>query len=188
MAVKTFTVSEVLTASDTNTYLANSGLVYVTSATPSGAQTIDITNCFSSTYDFYVLEAAYYGSTAIDFQFRYLTGTNTPNTAANYNRDGFYYLGGITNFGASGATTQFFGNTAGGAGLISTTRMVIHNPFSSSSRTTCEHFHFDCQSGLTATFASQHTTTTSFTGIRIYSSNGSTTLTGRISVYGMRQA
>jgi hypothetical protein len=29
MAIKTFTTGEVLTAADTNTYLANSGLVYV---------------------------------------------------------------------------------------------------------------------------------------------------------------
>ena len=31
MAIKTFTTGEVLTASDTNTYLANAGLVYITS-------------------------------------------------------------------------------------------------------------------------------------------------------------
>jgi hypothetical protein len=30
MAIKTFTTGEVLTASDTNTYLANSGLVFET--------------------------------------------------------------------------------------------------------------------------------------------------------------
>jgi hypothetical protein len=29
MAIKTFTTGEVLTASDTNTYLANAGLVFV---------------------------------------------------------------------------------------------------------------------------------------------------------------
>lgn len=53
MAVKTFT-NEQLTASDTNTYLANSGLVYVTSktwTTTSSAQQID--GCFTSTYDSY---------------------------------------------------------------------------------------------------------------------------------------
>ena len=31
MAVKTFSTGEVLTASDTNTYLNNGGLVYITS-------------------------------------------------------------------------------------------------------------------------------------------------------------
>ena len=54
MAIKTFTTGEVLTASDTNTYLANSGLVYVTSATVgSGVTSIPISNAFSSTYKDY---------------------------------------------------------------------------------------------------------------------------------------
>ena len=54
MAIKTFTTGEVLTASDTNTYLANSGLVYVTSATiGSGVSSVTVSNCFSSTYDNY---------------------------------------------------------------------------------------------------------------------------------------
>ena len=53
MAVKTFT-SSTLTASDTNTYLANAGLVYVTSVTGgTGVTTITVSNCFSSTYDAY---------------------------------------------------------------------------------------------------------------------------------------
>jgi len=54
MAIKTFSVGEVLTASDTNTYLANSGLVYITSATiGSGVTFATVANCFSSTYDNY---------------------------------------------------------------------------------------------------------------------------------------
>lgn len=56
MAVKTFTTNEVLTSTDTNTYLANAGLVYVTTAVipASPASTsVAVTNCFSSTYDSY---------------------------------------------------------------------------------------------------------------------------------------
>lgn len=54
MAIKTFSVGEVLTASDTNTFLANAGLVYVTSTTVGTAvSTVTINNCFSSTYDNY---------------------------------------------------------------------------------------------------------------------------------------
>lgn len=51
MSVKTFT-STTLSSSDVNTYLANSGLVYVTSVAASGTS-VTITNCFSSTYDNY---------------------------------------------------------------------------------------------------------------------------------------
>lgn len=54
MAVKTFTTGEVLTASDTNTYLNNGGLVYVTSTTiSSSVASVTISNCFSSTYTNY---------------------------------------------------------------------------------------------------------------------------------------
>ena len=54
MAIKTFTTGEVLTASDTNTYLANSGLVFVKSQTVgSGITTVTVSNAFNSTYDNY---------------------------------------------------------------------------------------------------------------------------------------
>ena len=54
MAIKTFSTGEVLTASDTNTFLANAGLVYVTSTTVgSGVSSVTVSNVFSSTYDDY---------------------------------------------------------------------------------------------------------------------------------------
>ena len=53
MSVKTFT-TETLTSADTNTYLANSGLVYVTSATiGSGVSSVTVSSAFNSTYDDY---------------------------------------------------------------------------------------------------------------------------------------
>jgi hypothetical protein len=55
MAVKTFT-TETLTSADTNEYLANSGLVYVTSATVgTGASSVTVSSAFNSTYDNYVI-------------------------------------------------------------------------------------------------------------------------------------
>jgi len=54
MAIKTFTTGEVLTAADTNTYLANSGLVYVTSATVgTGVSSVTVSSAFNITYDNY---------------------------------------------------------------------------------------------------------------------------------------
>ena len=54
MAVKTFTSGETLTAGDTNTYLNNGGLVYVTSATIGVAvSSVTVSSVFSSTYDSY---------------------------------------------------------------------------------------------------------------------------------------
>ena len=51
MAVKTFSVGETLTASDTNTYLTNGGLVYITEGTASNTSAVDVNSVFSSTYD-----------------------------------------------------------------------------------------------------------------------------------------
>jgi hypothetical protein len=53
MAIKTFTTGEVLTASDTNTYLANSGLVYISTTTFSGSTAAQFQSCFTSTYTNY---------------------------------------------------------------------------------------------------------------------------------------
>jgi hypothetical protein len=54
MAIKTFTTGEVLTASDTNTYLANSGLVFVKSQTVGvGVTAVTVSDAFSATYDAY---------------------------------------------------------------------------------------------------------------------------------------
>ena len=54
MATKTFTTGEVLTAADTNTYLANSGLDFIKQQTVgSGVTTVTVSSAFSSTYDNY---------------------------------------------------------------------------------------------------------------------------------------
>lgn len=54
MAVKTFTDSTTLPASDINTYLNNGGLVYVSSTTiGSGVTSVTVSNAFSATYDSY---------------------------------------------------------------------------------------------------------------------------------------
>jgi len=55
MPVKSnFAAGNILTASDTNTYLTNGGLVYVTEVTiGSAVSSVAVSNCFSSTYDHY---------------------------------------------------------------------------------------------------------------------------------------
>ena len=86
MAVKTFTTGEVLTASDTNTYLANAGLVYITSLTWSSTSNAQqINNCFTSTYDNYRITFTGIGnqSTPTGLNFRLVDGT-TPDSTANY--------------------------------------------------------------------------------------------------------
>jgi hypothetical protein len=105
MSVKTFTTGEVLTASDTNTYLANSGLVYVTQADLTSA--LQITNCFSTTYDAYriVVNTATVSASA-DITVQLVSGS-TPYTTANYND-----IGTLTGF-ASGPSREAAQNVYG---------------------------------------------------------------------------
>jgi hypothetical protein len=57
MAIKTFTTGEVLTASDTNTYLANSGLVLIKTQTiGSAVSSVTVSSAFSTDYDNYLIK------------------------------------------------------------------------------------------------------------------------------------
>lgn len=101
MAIKTFTAGSILTASDTNTFLANSGLVFVQGGTLSlTTSATNVTAVFSSTYKNYrVLLNITARSTSNRFDMRYLVGT-TP-TSANY------YQGGIgSDYGSN--TTAYY--------------------------------------------------------------------------------
>jgi hypothetical protein len=110
MAIKTFSVGEVLTAADTNTYLGNSGLVYVKSQTVGNAVgTVTVSDAFSTTYDSYKIiytggnmsvstalvcqigaaSTGYYGA------FVYGQSNTTSVSAANDNNTAFFtYAGG----------------------------------------------------------------------------------------------
>jgi len=99
MAIKTFTTGEVLTAADTNTYLANSGLVFVKSQTVgSGVSSVTVSSAFSSTYDNYVVT--------------YQGGTMTSDTALTFK------LGSTTNncYGAFIYTPSYLGTTVTNVG------------------------------------------------------------------------
>ena len=110
MAVKTFG-SEILTSGDVNTYLANSGLVYVTSqAVGTGVSSVTVTGCFSSTYDNYKViytDGVLSSNTSISVQFgsaasNYYgtlvyanwSGTTTPQSAVTNNGASAQYCGG----------------------------------------------------------------------------------------------
>ena len=99
MAVKTFTTGEVLTAADTNTYLNNGGLVYITETAITASASISINNCFTTTYSNYrvVISAAKHGSTA--------TGLSIKLRASGTDTSTGYYWG------------QLFANYAGTSGV-----------------------------------------------------------------------
>jgi hypothetical protein len=89
MAVKTFAVGEVLTASDTNTYLNNGGLVYITSFTvpaSPASTTVVCSNVFSSTYDTYRVVVTGIKASTANTSFRLTMGSTT----TGYYQNGYY--------------------------------------------------------------------------------------------------
>ena len=97
MAVKTFTTGEVLTASDTNTYLANAGLVYITSTTAGSAvSSVTISNCFTTTYDNYRVVVSG-GSFSSNVPVMFKVGPSSPATGYYANLIYSSYGSSVTN-------------------------------------------------------------------------------------------
>ena len=192
MAIKTFTTGEVLTAADTNTYLANSGLVYIKEANPSAATAISIDNCFSATYNAYRIvwvPTAYSSASACQTCMRLRVG-GTDNANSNYLRSRWYYGAG----GASG--TDGGSATATEFALAETTipfhpmSIDIYSPFQSVKTSVgSKAVAYQAASGgvlFGIESVGITTVTTSYDGFTLFPTNG--TFTGKLLVYGYRQA
>ena len=188
MAIKTFTTGEVLTASDTNTYLANSGLVYITGGALSGTAT-DFVGCFTSDYDNYRIEITTINTTVGWLSSRMLVGT-TPQTFNYYMAlSGRTSGGAVVGDSAAGANMAYmcYVYQAGGYAVCSydiftpqkpTNTFFLGQYASLNSAAATYNFY---SGGITAEGGTQHD------GIRILHS-GSVTLSGNVRIYGYRQA
>ena len=107
MTVKTFTSGEVLTASDTNTYLNNGGLVYVASGTFSAANSHTFTGGFTSTYTNYRLIVDLTGTATSEIRLQ-LSIAGTP-TATGYGYGIHYtaFASATDSYTNAGNTTSF---------------------------------------------------------------------------------
>ena len=180
MAIKTFTTGEVLTAADTNTYLANSGLVYVTSATVGTAvSSVTLTGAFNSTYDAY--EIVYTGGVSSSLADIYLQMTGI--TAGNYFSAGAFNTSGsgaYNGIGVSSGTSWYIGNcTTTSYGI----RTTVHNPNLTKNTYYRSDFASDFCSGWAGGVIN---VTTSVTGFTINPTAGTIT-GGTITVYGYRK-
>ena len=110
MAIKTFTDLTTLPASDINTYLANSGLVYIKGQTiGAGVSSVTLTDAFSADYDAYKIIATGVGATgsggSVGLQLTGLTtgyyaailyavwGSSTPLVATDNNNSSWAFAG-----------------------------------------------------------------------------------------------
>ena len=179
MSIKTFTVGEVLTAANTNTYLANSGLVYVTSATVGTAVTsVTVSSAFNSTYDNYVVV---YGGGAMSVD----TGISLQlgSTVTNYYGNLIY--GSYTNNTVLGLgennVTKF---TYSGGGSSPSVYIELINPFLALQTEIRCRVRYATVYG---TYVGLQTNGTSFTAFTLAPFSGTMT-GGTITVYGYRKA
>ena len=186
MAIKTFTTGEVLTAADTNTYLANSGLVYVTSYTiGSGVSTFIVPNAFNSTYDnyFVVLNGITYNAANDSIFDQLRTGTTTSITGYIYSLLYATYGGGIA-AAASTAGTSFnnIGRSLSANDKVSTTFSLFQPFLAAKTTATGSAIGTDLQ----GFFGGYHNVTTSYDQL-VVSTSGTMT-GGTCTIYGYRKA
>ena len=179
MAVKTFT-TEVLTSADTNTYLANSGLVYVTTKTFSATATLTCSSVFTSTYDNYVAVVALSptpGGSIV--QTTMLSGT-TPATTNYVSYEAGNIWAGSADVTASPSTAYWFGLRS--ANYIFAT-MSIWQPSTTNYTSFSSEGIDDTQSWEAR---GVHKTATAYDGIQFYNASGN--MSGTITFYGYRKA
>jgi hypothetical protein len=180
MAIKTFTSGEVLTASDTNTYLANSGLVFVKSQTIGNAVgSIVVTDAFSSTYDNYKIVVAGGAASA----FAPLT-IQLGATAGNYNYSlvyATYATNAVAGACSAGATSiVYVGQSVTSQTMVS---LEINGP-NLAARTGFSAPYFDATNA--GHMSGYLNNTTQYTGFTI-STTGGTLTGGTLTVYGYRK-
>jgi hypothetical protein len=181
MAIKTFTTGEVLTAADTNTYLANSGLVFVKSQTiGSGVSSVTVTDAFSATYDNYRVFVAPNDNSA---------GVKLRMSFSGITSNSYYTIGevlawatSITNNIPAAAASWEIGESY--PGFQSTSEVEIYNPFRSDART----FGTSNMPAPGVATRNSHQVTSSASVTALVVSPASGTLTGgTITIYGYRK-
>lgn len=186
MAVKTFTTGEVLTASDTNTYLTNAGLVYVTSTTVgSGVSTITLLNCFSSAYDnFRVTITNVAVSTTATVTFRLANSGGTASTTT-YGVSGYYQIAGSglsSNWTTTGDLWEIAPATtaapAHGYMDIFAPNLAVYSRMATASMST----------GVAIQYQGMHLTNTAYPSLVVGATGGATMTGGTITVFGYRKA
>ena len=189
MAIKTFNSGEVLTASDTNTYLANAGWNYITQTTMGTTTSVD--NVFSSTYSHYRIIMSANSTTASAFNMRLRTGAGD-NSTSNYR---WIYFDQNVNASTTAAPssisgwnqTEFYVSNSGNGGSDTAVAWVdVYNPNAAVKtlymfQTT---FEWSGPSVYNRQGSGQFNGTTQFTGFSIL---GSATVTGTLTVYGWRK-
>ena len=183
MAIKTFTTGEVLTAANTNEYLANSGLVFVKSQTiGAGVASVDITDAFSATYDNYLVTVTAVDASAVGPTARLTFG----GVAGSAYYGSMYYdrFTGLDTGTLRASAAAFMPSGIYGDSDEGTQTITIFNPFASKRTAFTSNYYGGGYSGWASGMLY---TTASYTYFTLTMSTG--TMTGGIvTVYGYRKA
>jgi hypothetical protein len=185
MAVKTFT-SEVLTSSDTNAYLANSGWTYVNSGTFSASSALQVNSVFTSTYTNYKLVLQDLrltaGTNSVSFQ---LSVSGTPSSTGYYSGSQYWTLATAPASAAFGDTnTASFGGLYVDATVRSSAEFTLYNV--QQALATNITYNTVAFTNTFRTGGGTHNVATAYDGFRIVPA--SSTISGTWSVYGQRKA
>jgi hypothetical protein len=183
MAIKTFTTGEVLTAADTNTYLANSGLVFVKSQTVGSAvSSVTVSSAFSSTYDNYrIIYSGGSGSGGIYLSLQ--LGSTTSGYFASLFGSA-YASGGFIGIGVNNGANFSY------AGLASTNYATmsvdLFGPNLAKVTNMSSNWTFNLTSTGYSIFMGEEASITQHTAFTMATSSGTIT-GGTITVYGYRK-
>lgn len=178
---------QVLNASTVNNYMINSGLVYVTQVTVGIAvSSVNITSCFSSTYDNYLISMSNITSSTGGgvLLFKLMVGS-TPQTNGWYGNT-FY----VANGGAGGMSNAPYTNTASMEAMCTSLNYKNSGVFQLQSPnlpTQTRAQYQNCDDYYFRLGAAQLSNSTQYDGIQFVTASGTIT-GGTITVYGYRKA
>lgn len=181
MTYPVFSTGDVFYASDANAI----GLWKISTTTFSASAGVEIQSCFNSSFQNYKVFLTYYGSAVTNTQTQYMTGTNTKDTAATYNRWGYYWTTIINGFNLANQTSDFIANHFNAAANYSTAELTIYQPNIVNVHTVMSVRSWSGDTGLGAYLDHNKKTNSQYTGLYIFPTTG--TITGTATVYGLRQ-
>ena len=182
MAVKTvWDPGEILTAYDVKNFLANSGLVYITSVdVPGGTSTVSVTDAFSLDFDDYLVKVSGLNiatSGNVNFQFE---TAGTPITT-NYSLAGHYQTWGAA--ALVGFTDTQFGFPAIASGYDNSFHIEIQDPAKTEYSYIQSHF---CNQSRAYWLNGKHELSTAYSDFRLTASYTLSGTDAHIDVYGYR--
>ena len=158
-------------------------LTRITKVTFTSSTAINIDNCFSSTYDFYMIQYKVTSSTTSQYIVAQMRSGGTNNTTSNYSSTNVYSQYGT----ATVAGDSVANSVSGRVGYTRTSdelcgNIFVYNPFAAQYTTWA---NMTPDTDYSQTFQGVHKVKTSYDGIAILPNAGN--LTGELNIYGFKK-